>query len=54
MVLHPVGDGIRPVPTGSTVQVSDGRTYEVREPSYLVTMDYMIEIMRVRVEEETK
>ena len=48
--MRPMEGQILPAPVGS-VLTNGEVTYEVTEPSYLITQDYVTEIMRVRIGE---
>lgn len=50
VVMRPMEGQILPAPVGSVLTTGEA-TYEVTEPSYLITQDYVTEIMRVRIGE---
>ncbi len=47
IVLRPTEAQVREVPIGSVVDTGED-IFEVTEPSYLMTLEYIQEIMRVR------
>ena len=47
IVLRPTEAQIRAVPVGSVVDTGED-IFEVEEPSYLMTLEYIQDIMRVR------
>lgn len=50
IVVQPMGDEIQPVSTGSVLVNPSGEEVWVEKPSYLITEEYMLYLMKVTLE----